>query len=111
MPLLGVNDIPGTIVSVETAPEGNAEAEAETSEPVEPETEKPPTPQVKSPPMQTPRIEVTHILDEQPVPLNNNNVDVTNLPPIVWVNPFKIFFFQFLFRINYFKYSQKKKHT
>lgn len=73
----GMNEIPGTIVSVETAPEGNAEAEAETSETVEIGV-KPPTPQI-----QTPRIEVTRILEQPPTP--NNNVDISNLPPIIWV--------------------------
>lgn len=73
----GMNEIPGTIVSVETAPEGNAEAEAETSETVEIGV-KPPTPH-----KQTPRIEVTRILEQPPTP--NNNIDFSNLPPIIWV--------------------------
>ncbi|XP_031619359.1 adenylate kinase isoenzyme 5 isoform X2 [Contarinia nasturtii] len=82
----GINDIPGTIVSVETAPEGNVEAEAEASETIEPGNVKPPTPHVQTPIEQTPRIEVTHILDEPTTTLNNNNnIDVANLPPIIWV--------------------------
>lgn len=73
----GANDIPGTIVSVETAPEGNAEAEAQTSEIVDP-GQRPPTPRVK-----TPAIEVTRILEHPQTP--NNNFDFGNLPPIIWV--------------------------
>lgn len=72
----GMNEIPGTIVSVETAPEGNAEAEAETSETVEIGL-KPPTPRIKTPP-----IEITRILEQPPTP--NNNGDFSNLPPIIW---------------------------
>lgn len=74
---LGANDIPGTIVSVETAPEGNAEAEAQTSEIIDPGV-KPPTPRIQTPP-----IEVTRILEHPPTP--NNNFNFENLPPIIWV--------------------------
>ncbi|XP_055295783.1 adenylate kinase isoenzyme 5 [Sitodiplosis mosellana] len=73
----GMNEIPGTIVSVETAPEGNAEDEAQTSETVEISV-KPPTLGIKTPP-----IEVVRILEQSPTP--NNNVDFSNLPPIIWV--------------------------
>lgn len=78
----GVNEIPGTIVSVETAPNGRIEADvenvAEVSETIEPGI-KPPSP----PRIRTPQIEVTRIL-EQPKSANNN-VDLSNLPPIIWV--------------------------
>lgn len=74
----GAHEIPGTIVSVETAPEGNNEVEAEVSEIVETGVAKPPTPRAL-----TPLIEVTRIF-EQPQ-ASNNNVDFSNLPPIIWV--------------------------
>lgn len=77
----GMNEIPGTIVSVETAPNNltkvEVEAEADTSETIELGT-KPPTPRIR-----TPQIEVTRIL-ENPKSANNN-VDFSNLPPIIWV--------------------------
>ena len=74
----GMNEIPGTIVSVETAPEErNAEDEAQTSETVEIAVS-PPTPRMKTPP-----IELTRILEQPPTP--NNNIDFSNLPPIIWV--------------------------
>lgn len=77
----GANEIPGTIVSVETAPNGRIQADvenvAEVSETIEPGI-KPPTPRIR-----TPQIEVTRIL-EQPKSANNN-IDYSNLPPIIWV--------------------------
>lgn len=84
----GMNEIPGTIVSVETAPNGStvadieavAETEAETSETIQVGIQ-PPTP-IRTP---TPTVEVTRILDPPKSAPANNNVDLTNLPPIIWV--------------------------
>lgn len=78
----GAHEIPGTIVSidVEKAPEGNAEAEADTSEVIDPGVELP-TARPK-----TPYIEVTRILEQPPTPNNNiDNIDFSNLPPLIWV--------------------------
>lgn len=79
----GANEIPGTIVSVETAPDGNNddddEIEAEVSETIVPGV-KPSTPR----PLTSPAIEVTRIL-EQPQ-ISNNNIDFADLPPIIWVS-------------------------
>lgn len=82
----GINEIPGTIVSVETAPQIQTEAqienemEAETSEIIDPGVKSPPEPRIRTPP-----IEVTRILDPTPKSPPNNNFDLTNLPPIIWV--------------------------
>lgn len=84
----GINEIPGTIITVETAPgstqaqiEAEPEDEADSSETIEPGTSgrKNPPPHTQSPPI----IEVTRILD-QPKSANNN-FDFSNLPPIIWV--------------------------
>lgn len=96
----GMNEIPGTIVSVEAAggAEGRAGAgggtmvsrqrtvaadietdvEAETSEIIEAGSAPLTTRTVKTPP-----IEVTRILDN-PKSLPNNNIDLTKTPPIIW---------------------------
>lgn len=71
----GANEIPGSIVTVETAPndESKNDVEDETSEAVEPATDIP----------ESPMINALSLL-EQP-PMTNNNVDLSNLPPIIWV--------------------------
>lgn len=71
----GANEIPGSIVTVETAPndESKNDVEAETSEAVEPTADRP----------KSPILNALNLL-EQP-PMTNNNVDLTNLPPIIWV--------------------------
>lgn len=71
----GAHEIPGSIVTVETAPtdESKNDVEDEASEAVEPATDKP----------ESPIINALSLL-EQP-PMTNNNVDLTNLPPIIWV--------------------------
>lgn len=96
----GMNEIPGTIVSVEAAGGGEGRAgagggtmvsrqrtvaadietdvEAETSEIIEPGSAALTSRTVKTPP-----IEVTHILDN-PKSLPNNNIDLTKIPPIIW---------------------------
>lgn len=72
----GAHEIPGTIVTVETAPDNN-DSEAEMSETIEAGI-KPPTPR----PI-TPQIEVTRIFDKPQTP--NNNVDFSELPSVLWV--------------------------
>lgn len=75
----GNNDIPGTIVSIETAPIENIQDEAETSEVIEPGV-KPSTPQH----LTAPRIEGEQILANQSS-IPNNNFDFSILPPMIWV--------------------------
>lgn len=71
----GANEIPGSIVTVETAPndESKNDVEAETSEAIEPAIAQP----------ELPIVNALSLL-EQP-PMTNNNIDLTNLPPIIWV--------------------------
>lgn len=73
----GVNEIPGTIVTVETAPNDDTknDVEDEISEAIESIADKPP---------QSPMINAISLL-EQPPMTNNNAIDLTNLPPIIWV--------------------------
>lgn len=84
----GANEIPGTIVSVDTAASVSrqrtvaadieTDVEAETSEIIEagsaPLTSRAP---------RTPPIEVTRILDG-PQSMPNNNIDFKKIPPIIW---------------------------
>lgn len=91
----GMNEIPGTIVSVEAASAAAAvgstvsrqrtvaadietDVEAETSEIIEPGSAP-----LTSRAIRTPPIEVTRILDH-PKSLPNNNIDLTKIPPIIW---------------------------
>lgn len=73
----GVNEIPGSIVTVETAPwqqgEIKTDIEAETSEIIHPAIHKPPSPIV----------DAVNLLNQPP--MANNNVDFAALPPIIWV--------------------------
>lgn len=94
----GMNEIPGTIVSVETAAASSSAAitrtvsmqrtvaadietdvEAETSEIIEPGSALLTSRTI----VRTPPIEVTHILDNPKSP-PNNNIDLTKTPPIIW---------------------------
>lgn len=96
----GMNEIPGTIVSVETAGPASAvtsavgrkvsilrtvtadietDVEAETSEIIDPGSAALTSRTV----VKTPSIEVTRILDHPKSP-PNNNIDLTKIPPIIW---------------------------
>lgn len=68
----GANEIPGSIVTVETAP-WQEESAAQVGLQREDEGERP----------STPMLDATNILEKPPVA--NNNVDFANLPPIIWV--------------------------
>lgn len=72
----GANEIPGSIVTVETAPNDESmrnDVEAETSEAVEPATDEP----------ESPIVDALHLLERPPT--TNNNIDLSNLPPVIWV--------------------------
>lgn len=92
----GMNEIPGTIVSVDATAAGRGgdgtmvsrqrmvaadietDVEAETSEIIEAGSAPLTSRTIKTPP-----IEVTRILDN-PKSLPNNNIDLTKIPPIIW---------------------------
>lgn len=92
----GMNEIPGTIVSVDSTAAGRGaegtmvsrqrtvaadietDVEAETSEIIEAGSAPLTSRTIKTPP-----IEVTRILDN-PKSLPNNNIDLTKIPPIIW---------------------------
>lgn len=74
----GVNEIPGTIVTVETAPDQNDDviAVAATSSTAMPPV---PVPQMKSPPANNIILNPSNLLAQ------SRTFDFANLPPIIWV--------------------------